>query len=92
MGYKFPFVAIESKFQCAREYLGYMFTFFSLQWVQDKSTILQEVTWINDNSAAISWAQANKCNIMSAQYAFMVVTWQQLSSNISFNVIEHQVS
>ena len=48
-----------------------------------------DAMWINDNSAAILWASANKCNSLSAQYAFMVVTWKQMTSSFEFSQIEH---
>jgi hypothetical protein len=89
MGYQFPFHAIESKFQCAREYLGHMFCYFFLGWALGAAADPCEVTWINDNKAAICWADENKCNSLAAQYAFMVVTWMQLSSRFQFTEVEH---
>ena len=35
------------------------------------------------------WARANKCNSLTAQYAFMVVTWKQMTSSFEFSHIEH---
>ena len=35
------------------------------------------------------WASANKCNNLSAQYAFMVVTWKQMTSFFEFSHIKH---
>ena len=89
MGYQFPFHAIESKYQCAREYFGYMFCFFFLEWVLGTSSNPVEVGWINDNKAAIAWATSNKCNSQAAQYAFLVVTWMHLTSRFRFSHIEH---
>ena len=89
MGYQFPFHSVESKFQCAREYLGHMFCYFFLEWTMGTIADPCEVTWINDNKAAICWADENKCNSLAAQYAFMVVTWMQLSSRFQFTEVEH---
>ena len=50
----------------------------------------RQAAWVNDNKAAISWAEGQKCNSMAAQYAFMAVTWQHLSSQFTFSKIEHQ--
>ena len=89
MSYQFPFQAVESKYQNAREYCGYMFCFFFLEWVLGHSDSPHDAMWINDNSAAIMRASANKCNSLSAQYAFMVVTWKQMTSSFEFSHIEH---
>jgi hypothetical protein len=89
MSYQFPFQAVESKYQNAREYFGYMFCFFFLEWVLGPTDGSHDAMWINDNSAAILWASANKCNSLSAQYAFIVVTWKQLTSSFEFSHIEH---
>ena len=56
MSYNFSFHAIESKYQNAREYCGYMFCFFFLEWVLGHSEGPHDAIWINDNSAAILWA------------------------------------
>ena len=89
MSYQFPFHAVESKYQNAREYCGYMFCFFFLEWVLGVQQSPHEAMWINDNSAAIRWASENKCNSLSAQYAFMVVTWKQMTSTFEFSHVEH---
>ena len=88
MAYKFPFP--ESPFQNAREYLGYLLAFLFLQWVLRDSPVCCEVTWIGDNEAALAWASQNKCNSSAAQYAFLAVTWLQMSSKFSFSRIQHQ--
>ena len=88
LGYKFPFA--ESPFQNAREYFGFMLSFFFLSWVSDCPAKGLEVSWVGDNESALSWATKNKCNSLAAQYAFLVVTWLQLTSLISFSSISHQ--
>ena len=90
MGYQFPFCAEGSEFQCAREYFAYMFGFIFLEWALGKVDCSRQAAWVNDNKAAISWAEGQKCNSMTAQYAFMAVTWQHLSSQFTFSKIEHQ--
>jgi hypothetical protein len=90
MGYQFPFCAEGSEFQCAREYFAYMFGFIFLEWVLGNVDCSRQAAWVNDNKSAISWAEGSKCNSMAAQYAFMAVTWQQLSSQFTFSKIEHQ--
>ena len=90
MGYQFPFDAMASEYQCAREYFAYMFGFIFLEWVLGGSPGLRRAAWVNDNKAAVLWAEAQKCNSMAAQYAFMAVTWQQLSSQFEFVLVEHQ--
>ena len=49
-----------------------------------------EGTWIGDNEAALAWAAKNKCNSSAAQYAFLAVTWLQMSSQFSFTRIQYQ--
>jgi hypothetical protein len=88
MAYKFPFP--ESPFQNAREYLGYLLAFLFLKWVLPDPSVCCEVTWIGDNEAALSWATKNKCNSSAAQYAFLAVTWLQMSSQFLFSRIQHQ--
>ena len=90
MSYVFPFDAKGSAFQCAREYFGYMLAHFVVEWLLQELVLGQEVRWVNDNKAALCWADENKCNSPAAQYAFMVVTWKQLSSACKFVGVEHQ--
>ena len=80
VGYKLPFCAVESKHQNCREYLGYVLIFFFVEWVLGPSVRPKEVSWVGDNKAALSWANDNRCKSPAAQYAFLVVTWQQLST------------
>ena len=89
MGYQYPFYA-EDQHQCAREYIAYMFAYIFLEWVLGDVECTREATWFNDNKAAISWAQDNKCNSLAAQFAFTVVTWQLLSSQFTFTEIDHR--
>ena len=67
-----------------------MFGFIFLEWVLGNVDCSRQAAWVNDNKSAISWAEGSKCNSMAAQYAFMAVTWQQLSSQFTFSKIEHQ--
>ena len=88
MAYKFPFP--ESPYQNAREYLGYLLAFLFLEWALGDSLTCREATWIGDNEAALAWAAQNKCNSSAAQYAFLAVTWLQMSSKYTFSRIQHQ--
>ena len=90
MAYQFPFNAQGPEFQCAREYFGFMFGFIFIEWVLGKSVCTRVAAWVNDNKAAITWAENSKCNSMAAQYAYMAVTWQQLFSKFRFIEVEHQ--
>ena len=78
MSYRFSFSAQDS--QCACEYFAFMFGFIFLEWILGKSDCTRVAAWVNDNKAAITWAEKNKCNSMAAQYSYMAVTWQQLFS------------
>jgi hypothetical protein len=90
MAYQFPFNAQGPEFQCAREYFGFMFGFIFIEWVLGKTVCTRVAAWVNDNKAAITWAENSKCNSMAAQYAYMAVTWQQLFSKFRFIEVEHQ--
>ena len=91
MAYMFPFRAIGgSEYQCAREYFGYMFIFFFLEWVLGGTPGPIGVGWINDNAAAIAWAEEGRCKSLAGQYAFLVVTWHLMSSSFRVTQTEHQ--
>jgi hypothetical protein len=87
MSYVFPFGDTVS--QNAREYLGYMLGYLFTVWVLGGGSEIQEVIWYNDNKAALAWASENKCNSPAAQYAFMVVTWLQMSTTVLVTDFEH---
>ena len=88
MAYQFPFVL--SAYQNVREYLGYLLSFFLLEWVLGNTVTSREVLWIGDNEAALSWAAKNKCNSAAAQYGFLVITWLRLTSQFTFLDTQHQ--
>ena len=48
------------------------------------------VWWINDNAAAIAWAEEGRCKSLAGQYAFLVVTWHLMSSSFRVTQTEHQ--
>ena len=83
MSYVFPFDAKGSAFQCAREYFGYMLAHFVVERLLQELVLGQEVRWVNDNKAALCWADENKCNSPAAQYAFMVVSGSNYHRRVS---------
>ena len=87
MSYVFPFG--ETVSQNAREYLGYMMGYLFTIWVLGGRSGSHEVIWYNDNKAALAWAEENKCNSPTAQYALMVVTWMQMSTTVQVTDFEH---
>lgn len=90
MGYQFPFQLVGSDHQNATEYFGYMMVVFFLEWVLGDCPGSREVRWINDNQSALSWAEENRCRSIGAQYAFLVITWQQFTSDFLVTQFSHQ--
>ena len=91
-GYNFPFqhTALEAKkYQAQREYLGLLLS-LTLNFCYTAGLpggLMLEInhrplTWVNDNSAAVVWANDARTKSAAAQTASLAVTFFQLESNI----------
>ena len=65
------------------EYSGYLLGLCLLKMYLGIVPAGLVVTWLNDNVAALSWVEKNKCKSRWAQAAFIAVTWLTLSLCIS---------
>ena len=71
--YRLPFVALESKYQNVREFLGLLLGCFLAAQFSSQTSL--RITWINDNTSALSWARKDISRSSAAQAAFLAWTW-----------------
>ena len=75
-----------TKFQCQREYLGLLLALLLNCAISSPSEqASQHLTWVNDNTGALVWAQKGRVSCASGQAACMAVSWFQVSANLHFH-------
>jgi len=81
-----PFKDDIKNFQNIREYLGKLTSLILVTMYQrNKEVKTTNIEWINDNAAAVSWADKNKCCSSYGQFANIIMSWFQIYS--SYNVV-----
>ena len=86
LSYKLPFIALESKFQNVREFLGVVLgTFLACQFRRSN----MRLSWTNDNTSALSWARADMARSRAAQASFLVLSWCKIKAKVEFSEITH---
>jgi len=89
--FKLTFISphgIESKYQNAREYLGYFLGIFLFRYCFT-GVVHPNLKWINDNTSALSWAEQDKCSSIAAQTAHIATTWLSVILGIPNPEIHH---
>ena len=93
--FDFPFVYSPgihdaTNFQTQREYLGLLLSLILSHifiMVNDEHRD-QPLTWVNDNTGALTWADNHRCSSASAQSTAMAVSWFQIQSNTHLHYVE----
>jgi hypothetical protein len=85
--YLLPYSSTDAhRFQTQREYLGHLLSVLLIvAYRATKLPILSETSsyqWVNDNTGAISWVNANKCRSPSSSFACMAVSQLNMISDV----------
>ena len=86
VSYRLPFLALDSKFQNLREFLGAILGLLLIHHFARGPTVAK---WTNDNTSALSWAQNDLAKSKSAQSAFLIFTWCKIKTRIILVETEH---
>ena len=86
LSYRFPFLAVESKYQNIREFLGIVFG-MAITWILFPH--VKHIAWFGDNTSSLAWAQHNYTSSKPAQAAFYFFSWISITSQIRFSSINH---
>ena len=78
--------AMESKYQNCREFLGVV---LAILCCHQLCRYPINIKWVNDNASALSWADKNRSNSKSAQWAFLCFTWLQILGRVRLEEVEH---
>jgi len=81
--YKLSYIDKENRYQNIREYTG-KFAGLCLLSKYYKKPSTTNVKWINDNAAAVKWAEKNKCASQQGHIVNIVMAWFQIYA--SYNV------
>jgi len=84
-----PFKDDIKDYQNIREYLG-KFTGLILTSIFQKNKVIKttNIEWVNDNTAAVKWAEKDKCCSSYGHFANIIMSWFQIYS--SYNVTQVQ--
>ena len=81
-----PFSSADAhRFQTQREYLGHLLSVLLIVAYKTSSTTAHGTTsyqWVNDNTGAIAWVNANKCSSLASSFACMAVSQLNMLSDV----------
>ncbi len=77
----------DNRHQNIREYLGRLLCQFLIRATIPQGPIL--LKWINDNVAALKWANTSRCTSLCGQADNIITSWFQIHSGISTTSTEH---
>jgi hypothetical protein len=73
------------RFQTQREYLGHLLSVLLIVAYKTSSAPTHSTTsyqWVNDNTGAIAWVNANKCSSLASSFACMAVSQLNMLTDV----------
>jgi len=81
-----PFSSADAhRFQTQREYLGHLLSMLLIVAYKTSSAPTHGTTsyqWVNNNTGAIAWVNANKCSSLASSFACMAVSQLNMLSDV----------
>ena len=81
-----PFSSADAhRFQTQREYLGHLLSVLLIVAYKTSSAPTHGTTsyqWVNDNTGAVAWVNANKCSSLASSFACMAVSQLNMLTDV----------